>query len=113
MGGAISPGIELSLEALGRRGAQLRSVELLRPHHVIGKNTVEALQSGLVFGVASQVEGIVDRMIAELEVSNNSVSVIATGHLADLVVGECRCFTAHAPWLTLQGLEMVFDRNIR
>lgn len=113
VGGAISPGIELSLEALGRRGAQLRSVELLRPRHVIGKNTVEALQSGLVFGVASQVEGIVDRMITELEVSNNSVSVIATGHLADLVVSECRCFTAHAPWLTLQGLEMVFDRNLR
>ncbi len=63
VGGAISPGLELSLEALGRRGAQLRQVELARPRSVIAKNTVEALQSGMVFGVAAQVEGIVERMI--------------------------------------------------
>ena len=68
VGGAIAPGIEISLEALGRRGAQLRKVELLRPRSVIAKNTVEALQSGMVFGVASQVEGIVSRMIDELGV---------------------------------------------
>ena len=68
VGGAIAPGLELSLEALGRRGAQLRKVELLRPRSVIAKNTVEALQSGMVFGVASQVEGLVARMIAELGV---------------------------------------------
>ena len=66
VGGAISPGIEISLEALERRGAQLRMVELRRPRSVIAKNTVEALQSGMVFGVASQVDGIVARMIAEL-----------------------------------------------
>lgn len=113
VGGAISPGIELSLEALGRRGAQLRRVELLRPRRVIAKNTVEALQSGMLFGVASQVEGIVDRMIAEMALAQEDVSVIATGHLADLVVDECRCFTHQAPWLTLQGLEMVFDRNVK
>ena len=66
IGGAISPGIDISLEALGRRGAQLRKVELLRPRTVIAKNTVEALQSGMVFGFASQVDGIVARMIEEL-----------------------------------------------
>ena len=66
VGGAISPGIEISLEALGRRGAQLRKVELARPRSVIAKNTVEALQSGMIFGVAAQVEGLVARMIAEL-----------------------------------------------
>ena len=60
IGGAISPGIDISLEALGRRGAQLRKVELLRPRTVIAKNTVEALQSGMVFGFASQVDGIVE-----------------------------------------------------
>ena len=111
VGGAIAPGIEISLEALGRRGAQLRKVELLRPRSVIAKNTVEALQSGLVFGVASQVEGIVARMIAELGVTDEDVRVIATGYLAPLVLEECRCFTDHAPWLTLRGLEMVFARN--
>jgi type III pantothenate kinase len=111
VGGAISPGIELSLEALGRRGAQLRKVELLRPRSVIAKNTVEALQSGMVFGVAAQVEGIVERMIAELGVESADVHVIATGYLAPVVVDECRCFTHHSPWLTLRGLELVFERN--
>jgi type III pantothenate kinase len=111
VGGAIAPGIEISLEALGRRGAQLRKVELLRPRSVIARNTVEALQSGMLFGVASQVEGIVGRMIAELDVATEAVHVIATGYLAPLVLDECRCFTDHAPWLTLRGLELVFRRN--
>jgi type III pantothenate kinase len=111
VGGAIAPGIEISLEALGRRGAQLRKVELARPRSVIARNTVEALQSGLVFGVAAQVEGIVSRMIEELGVASGDVRVIATGYLAPLVVDECRCFTDNAPWLTLRGLELVFERN--
>jgi len=111
VGGAISPGIEISLEALGRRGAQLRRVELQRPRSVIAKNTVEALQSGMVFGVASQVEGIVARMTEELGVDSEDMRVIATGYLAPLVLDECRCFTDHDPWLTLRGLELVFARN--
>ena len=111
VGGAIAPGIEISLEALGRRGAQLRKVELLRPRSVIAKNTVEALQSGMLFGVASQVEGIVSRMTAELGVTSDDVRVIATGYLASVVLDECRCFTDHDPWLTLRGLELVFARN--
>lgn len=111
VGGSIAPGIEISLEALGRRGAQLRKVELARPRSVIAKNTVEALQSGMVFGVAAQVEGLVARMVAELGADPAEVSVIATGPLAPVVVGECSCFTEHSPWLTLKGLELVFDRN--
>jgi len=111
IGGAIAPGMDISLEALGRRGAQLRKVELLRPRTVIAKNTVEALQSGMVFGFASQVDGIVERMIEELGVPTESVHVIATGGLAPVVVGECRSLTAHQPWLTLLGLELVYARN--
>jgi type III pantothenate kinase len=111
IGGAISPGIEISLEALERRGAQLRMVELRRPRSVIARNTVEALQSGMVFGVASQVDGIVVRVIEELGVSPSAVSVVATGYLASLVYDECRCFTDHDPWLTLRGLELVYLRN--
>jgi type III pantothenate kinase len=111
VGGAIAPGIEISLEALGRRGAQLRKVELVRPRSVIARNTVEALQSGMVFGVAAQVEGIVARMVEELGVAAEDVRVVATGYLAPLVLDECRCFTEHAPWLTLRGLELVFARN--
>jgi len=111
IGGAIAPGVEISLEALGRRGAQLRKVELMRPRSVIAKNTVEALQSGIVFGFASQVDGIVTRMIAELELRPGQVNVISTGGLAPLVVKECATFTHHEPWLTLLGLELVFCRN--
>lgn len=111
VGGAIAPGIEISLEALGRRGAQLRKVELMRPRSVIARNTVEALQSGMLFGVAAQVEGLVTRMIAEMAVDPGEVVVIATGHLAPLVLQECACFTIHDPWLTLRGLRIVFERN--
>lgn len=111
IGGAIAPGIDISLEALGRRGAQLRKVELMRPRSVIARNTVEALQSGLVFGFASQVDGIVARMIEELGERVEDVHVVATGGLAPVVVDECRSVTDHQPWLTLLGLEMVFERN--
>ena len=111
VGGAIAPGVELSLEALGRRGAQLRKVELLRPRSSIARNTVEALQSGMIFGVAAQVDGLVARMIDELGVDPDEVRVIATGHCALLLLDEIECFTDHEPWLTLQGLRLVFERN--
>jgi type III pantothenate kinase len=111
VGGAIAPGLELSLEALGRRGAQLRRVELQRPRSVVARNTVEAIQSGMVFGTAAQVEGLVARMVDQLGVPVGDVHVIATGHLAALVQGECRCFTHHRPHLTLRGLELAFARN--
>jgi type III pantothenate kinase len=109
VGGAIAPGIEISLEALGRRGAQLRKVELRRPRSVIAKNTVEALQSGVLHGFAAQVDGMVARMTRELGAER--VDAVATGGLASLVVDECTTITDHQPWLTLKGLELVFERN--
>lgn len=111
IGGAIAPGIEISLEALGRRGAQLRKVELLRPRSVIARNTVEALQSGMLYGNAGIVDGIVARMLGELRLEPGAANVIATGGLAPLVVNECASVTAYRPWLTLLGLEIVFSRN--
>jgi type III pantothenate kinase len=78
---------------------------------VIAKNTVEALQSGMVFGVAGQVEGMVARMAAEMSEVVADVHVIATGYLAPLVIDECRCFTENDNWLTMRGLELVFRRN--
>ena len=111
VGGIIAPGIATSLEALGVRGAQLRQVELLRPRSVVAKNTVEALQSGMVFGFTSLVEGLVARVVTELGELAADVRVVATGHHAPLVVDECDCFTDHEPWLTLQGLALIFDRN--
>ncbi len=111
VGGAISPGIAISLDALGRRGAQLRKVELQRPRSVIAKNTVEALQSGALYGFASQVDGMVARMTAELGLQPGEVTVIATGGLAPGVVDECASVSVHEPWLTLLGLEITFARN--
>ena len=112
LGGAIAPGIEISVEALGARGAQLRKVELARPRSVIGRNTVEALQSGILYGFAGQVDGIVHRMAAELADDPETVTVIATGGLATLVLDESTAIDAHDPWLTLRGLKLVFDRNV-
>ena len=111
LGGAIAPGIEVSVEALGARGAQLRRVELARPRSVIGRNTVEALQAGILYGFAGQVDGVVDRMVAELSDDPASVTVVATGGLAPLVLEEATSIDVHEPWLTLLGLRLVFERN--
>jgi len=112
VGGALAPGIEISVDALSRRAAQLLKVELTRPPRVVGKNTVEALQSGIVYGFAGQVEGIARRMARELAPADpESVTIIATGGLAPLVINEVSIIDAHEPWLTLIGLRLVFERN--
>jgi len=114
LGGALAPGIEISVEALAARAAQLRKVELIKPKSVIGKNTVEALQSGTIFGFAGQVDGLVNRIIDELEdlyPNSGEVSVIATGGLAPLVLGISESIEFHEPDLTLIGLRLVYERN--
>jgi type III pantothenate kinase len=114
-GGVIAPGIEISVEALGMRGAQLRKIELARPRGVIGKNTVEAMQSGILYGFAGQVDGIVERMTRELvgpDGDPDDVTVIATGGLAPMVLGESSVIDEHEPWLTLIGLRLVYERNV-
>ncbi len=112
IGGALAPGIEISVDALSRRAAQLLKVELARPHHVIGKNTVEALQSGIIYGFAGQVEGHRPAISRELAPDDpDSVTVIATGGLAPLVLDEVSVIDAYEPWLTLIGLRLVFERN--
>ncbi|NDL58114.1 type III pantothenate kinase [Phytoactinopolyspora mesophila] len=112
IGGAIAPGIGVSLDALGDAGAQLRRVELAAPRSVIAKNTVEALQSGALYGFSGQVDGIVTRMAHELAVSLDGLPVIATGGLATVVLDEAATINRHEPWLTLIGLGLVFDRNL-
>jgi type III pantothenate kinase len=110
MGGVLAPGIEISVDALAARAAALRKVELVKPPRVIGKNTVECLQSGVVYGFAGQVDGVVNRMIEEL--GGSVTAVIATGGLAPVVVDECRTITHHEPMITLIGLRLVFERNV-
>jgi len=112
LGGALAPGIEISVDALAARAAQLRKVELLRPRSAIGKNTVEALQSGILYGFAGQVDGLARRIAAELGGElGNEVTVVATGGLAPLVLGESETIQHHEPDLTLIGLRLVYEKN--
>jgi type III pantothenate kinase len=108
LGGALAPGIEISVDALAARAARLLKVELVRPRSVIGKSTVEALQSGIIYGFAGQIDGLVRRIAAELD---SDPVVIATGGLATLVMDEAETITEHEPDLTLIGLRLVFERN--
>ena len=113
LGGALAPGIEISVDALASRAAQLRKVELIRPKSVIGKNTVEALQSGTIFGFAGQVDGLVDRITAELAASySETPTIIATGGLAPLIIGVAETIDEHEPDLTLIGLRLIHEKNL-
>jgi type III pantothenate kinase len=107
LGGAIFPGIEISLDALFGRAAGLRRIELVAPKHVIGKSTVESIQSGTIYGFSAQVDGLVDRFQAEL----GECTVIGTGGLGDLIIPHTRTVQHFEPWLTLYGLRIVFERN--
>jgi type III pantothenate kinase len=107
LGGAIFPGIEISLDALFGRAAGLRRIELVEPKHVIGKSTVESIQSGVIYGFSGQVDALVDRFRAEL----GDCTVIATGGLAELIGPHTRNVQHYEPWLTLFGLRIVFERN--
>ena len=108
LGGAIAPGVEISVNALVSAGAQLRRVEFVPPRSVIGKGTIEAIQSGVLYGFAGQVDGIVERMIKEL---GGDVTTIATGGLAPVIIPHCQTIAHHEPWLTLEGLLMIYERN--
>jgi type III pantothenate kinase len=115
LGGALAPGIEISVEALTARAAALTTVELIRPRSAIGKNTVECLQAGILFGFTGQVDGLVRRILVELgteyKTDPATVTVLATGGLAPLVVGESETITEHVPDLTLLGLRLVYLRS--
>src|SRR3712207_2346235 len=112
LGGALAPGVEVSLDALATRAAQLRSVELSCPPQAIGKNTVAALQSGLVLGFAGLVDGLVSRIAAELVASFGVAPVVvATGGLAPVIVDSCRTIAEREPDLTVHGLRLAFERQ--
>jgi type III pantothenate kinase len=115
LGGAFAPGIDISVDALAARAAGLRKVEILRPKSVIGKNTVEALQSGILYGFVGQVDGLVRRICAQLRDTTPDlpISVLATGGLAPLVASQTETIEHYIPELTLVGLRLIFQRNIR
>lgn len=108
VGGVLAPGVEISMEALFSRAARLVKVDYSAPESVIGKTTVSALQSGLVYGFAGQVDGIVGRIRGELGVDARA---IATGGLADLVAPHSQTIELVDPFLTLEGLRLVWELN--
>jgi len=110
LGGAIAPGIEVSLEALTTRAAKLIKVELVEPEHAIGKSTTEALQSGAVYGFAGEVEGVVHAIWEEL---GQQCPVIATGGLAEMIARHTDVIEKVDQFLTLRGIEIVMRRQQR
>jgi type III pantothenate kinase len=108
VGGVLAPGLQVSADALFARTARLPRVELVPPKSVIGKNTVDALQAGLVFGTVDMIDGLVER----IEKENGQGEVVATGGLAELILAESTTVTRHEPWLTLEGLRLIFERNV-
>jgi type III pantothenate kinase len=108
VGGVLAPGIEVSMEALFSRAARLFKVDFVEPETVIAKNTASSLQSGLVYGFAGQVDGIVERIREEL---GAEAQTVATGGLADLIVPHARTLERVDPFLTLEGVRLVWERN--
>lgn len=109
MGGAIAPGITISTEALYSRAAKLPRIEIVRPDNVVGKNTVAAMQAGILYGYVGQVDGIVNRMKAQ---SKKRPTVVATGGLAPLIGKEAQSIDIIDPLLTLKGLCLIYKRNL-
>jgi len=109
VGGVIGPGIQVSAASLVSRTARLPRVELIAPASVIGKNTVECIQSALIYGTADMVDGIIARVRREL---GTEATTVATGGLAPLVIPHCRSVEHHEPWLTLEGLRLVHGKNV-
>jgi type III pantothenate kinase len=107
LGGAILPGVGISMDALYGRAAALRQVELVEPRNVIGKSTVESIQSGAVYGFSGSVDALVHRIQGEL----GECAVVSTGGLGGLIAPLSTSIQHHEPWITLQGLRIIFERN--
>ena len=108
LGGAITAGVTLAAESLFTRAAKLPRIDLQRPPSVIGRNTIHAMQSGLIFGYVSMVEGMVARFRSEL---GSDMKVIATGGMAEVIAKETQVVNFIAPWLTLDGLRIIWELN--
>ena len=111
MGGAITPGIKISSEALFLGTAKLPKVELAKPDTVIGKNTVNSIQSGLVYGYVGLVDFIIEKMMEEMEEEGKVNTVVGTGGFSSLIANESRYINRIDKLLTLYGLRIIYNRN--
>ena len=110
VGGAIMPGLRLSLEALSSRASLLPHIDLIPPKNVIGRNTIDAMDSGMIYGTASMLDGMIDRIQQEL---GQPVQVIATGGLSQKVTPYCKHTIVQDPNLLLKGLRILYYKNIK
>ena len=109
LGGSISPGIQISADALWQVAAQIQKLELIAPPSVIGRSTKDSVRAGVVLGTAAMVDGMIERMQKEL---GGDAPVVATGGLAQLIIAECETPIRHEPTLTLEGLRIIYERNV-
>ncbi|MFQ5456304.1 MAG: type III pantothenate kinase [Nitrospirota bacterium] len=110
IGGAISPGVMASAKALSSKAERLPEIKLIRPENILGRDTVTSMQSGIIFGYASLVDGMVKRIKNELK--EEKINVIATGGLSQLIAKECTTIKEIRPLLTLEGLRIIYERNM-
>lgn len=113
LGGAIAPGIGISSEALFSRTSKLPKVELEEPKNVIGKNTVEAIQSGVVYGFIGLVDNVIDNILSEMKLKKKDVKIVATGGYAKLIASKSKYIEEYDYDITLQGMKMIYEKTIK